>query len=203
MYGFRLPTTKFTTSRRSCPLSIGMGTAGCAYAPRTEGLRATAARICNCTVPGVGTPAAAAALAEEQGNAAVDFQVAVWPQDLVEFLQRRLAALFMVRAYVLDPAGCVDPEHGVAKPQALNGSEPIDGDPFRGLIRIDEISAQRGFGVAGEDNGDRPPSPSADPGSCQLSSASTTPAISILMRIRMRKTSLHLRRSRKPRKPST
>lgn len=98
--------------------------------------------------------AAAAALAEEQGNAAVDFQVAVWPQDLVEFLQRRLAALFMVRAYVLDPAGCVDPEHGVAKPQALNGSEPIDGDPFRGLIRIDEISAQRGFGVAGEDNGD-------------------------------------------------
>jgi hypothetical protein len=39
-------------------------------------------------------------------------------------------------------------------PQALNGSEPIDGDPFRGLIRIDEISAQRGFGMAGEDSDD-------------------------------------------------
>lgn len=98
--------------------------------------------------------AAAAALAEEQGRAAVDLQVAVWPKNLVEFLQRRLAAFFTVRAYVLDPAGCVDPEHGVARPQALNGSEPIDGDPFRGLIRVDEISAQRGFGVAGEGNDD-------------------------------------------------
>ncbi|OOG65631.1 ATP-dependent endonuclease [Rhodanobacter sp. B04] len=97
---------------------------------------------------------AGAALAEQQGKAAAEFQVAIWPQNLVEFLQRRLAAFFTVRAYVLDPAGCVDPAHGVAKPQALNGGEPIDGDPFRGLIRIDEISAQRGFGVAGEDSGD-------------------------------------------------
>lgn len=98
--------------------------------------------------------AAGAALAAEQGKAAADFQVAIWPQNLVEFLQRRLAAFFTVSAYVLDPVGCVDPEHGIAKPQALNGSEPIDGDPLRGLIRIDEISAQRGFGAAGEDNDD-------------------------------------------------
>lgn len=96
--------------------------------------------------------AAGAALAQEQGGGAGDFQVAIWPQNLVEFLQRRLATLFTVRAYVLDPIGCVDPEHGLAKPQVLNGSEPIDGDPFRGLIRIDEISAQRGFGLAGDDN---------------------------------------------------
>jgi predicted ATP-dependent endonuclease of OLD family len=97
---------------------------------------------------------AGAALAAAQGKAAADFQVAIWPQNLVEFLQRRLTAYFTVRAYVLDPAACVDPKHGRAKPQALNGSEPIDGDPFNGLIRIDEISAQRGFGVAGEDNGE-------------------------------------------------
>lgn len=97
---------------------------------------------------------AGAALAAEQGKAAANFQVTIWPQNLVEFLQRRLAAFFTVRAYVLDPAACADPEHGRANPQALNGSEPIDGDPFRGLIRIDEISAQRGFGVAGEDNGE-------------------------------------------------
>jgi predicted ATP-dependent endonuclease of OLD family len=96
--------------------------------------------------------AAGAALAAKQGKAAADFQVTIWPQNLVEFLQRRLTAFFTVRAHVLDPAACVDPEHGRAKPQALNGSEPIDGDPFRGLIRIDEISAQRGFGVAGEGN---------------------------------------------------
>lgn len=93
-----------------------------------------------------------AALAAEQGKAAADFQVAIWPQNLVEFLQRRLTAFFTVKAYVLDPAARVDPEHGNARPQPLNESEPIDGDPFRGLIRIDEISAQRGFGVAGEDN---------------------------------------------------
>lgn len=97
---------------------------------------------------------AGAVLAEEQGKVAADFQVTIWPQNLVEFLQRRLQAFFTVSAYVLDPAACVDPEHGLAKPQALNGSEPIDGDPFRGLIRVDEISAQRGFGVAGENNGE-------------------------------------------------
>lgn len=95
---------------------------------------------------------AGAALAAAQGKAAADFQVAIWPQNLVEFLQRRLAKYFTVRAYVLDPAACANPEHGQAKPQALNGSEPIEGDPFQGLIRIDEISAQRGFGVPGEDN---------------------------------------------------
>jgi len=98
--------------------------------------------------------AAGAALAAEQGKAEADFQVAIWPQSLVDFLQRRLAAFFVVKAYVLDPSGCVDPEHGVAKPQSLNGSEPIDGDPFRGLLRIDEISAQRGFGVVGEESND-------------------------------------------------
>lgn len=96
--------------------------------------------------------AAGAALAAEQGKAAANFQVAIWPQDLVEFLQRKLTTSFMVKAYVLDPAACVDPEHGKAKPQMLNGSDPIDGNPFRGLIRIDEISAQRGFGMPGEDN---------------------------------------------------
>lgn len=98
--------------------------------------------------------AAGAALAQVQDKAAADFQVTIWPQSLVEFLQRRLTAVFMVRAYVLDPAACTDPEHGVAKPQAFNQIEPIDGDPFQGLIRVDEISAQRGFGVANEENGD-------------------------------------------------
>lgn len=98
--------------------------------------------------------AAGVDLAMQQGKAATEFQVGVWPKDLIDFLQRRLSAFFTIRAYVLDPAACIDPEHGVAKPQTVQGSDPIDGDPFRGLIRIDEISAQRGFGVAGEDKGD-------------------------------------------------
>lgn len=94
--------------------------------------------------------AAGAALAEARGQDATLFQVAIWPQTLVEFLQRRVTRYFTLQTYVLDPTACVDPEHGRAQPQALNGSDPIEGDPFKGLIRIDEISAQRGFGHAGE-----------------------------------------------------
>lgn len=76
--------------------------------------------------------------------------VSLWPESLTKFLERRLGTYFEVKAYVLDPNKCSAPKHGVAKPQALpEGSEPVDGDPFKGLIRIDEISAQRGFGQSG------------------------------------------------------
>jgi predicted ATP-dependent endonuclease of OLD family len=51
-----------------------------------------------------------------------------------------------VRAYILDPTQCRDPENGVAKPQPLPAdSEPMDREPFDGLFKIDVISAQRGF----------------------------------------------------------
>lgn len=71
----------------------------------------------------------------------------LWPQNLTHFIGRRLGVLFEVRAYVLDPAKRVSPVHGVAKPQSLAANNnPIEGDPFKGLVRIDEISAQRGFG---------------------------------------------------------
>jgi predicted ATP-dependent endonuclease of OLD family len=75
---------------------------------------------------------------------------ALWPENLTRFMERRLATYFRVKSYVLDPTKCVAPEHGAAKPQVLpNDSEPLDSDPFKGLIRIDEISAQRGFGQHG------------------------------------------------------
>jgi len=74
---------------------------------------------------------------------------ALWPKSMMDFLSRRLRATFDVRAYLLDPAKQAVPVEGVASPQALPlGSEPIDSDPFKSLIRIDEISAQRGFGLA-------------------------------------------------------
>lgn len=73
--------------------------------------------------------------------------IQLWPKSLTEYLQRRLSRQFTVNAYILDPAKLADPAHGVARPQALaDDAEPIDGAPFKGLIRIDEISAQRGFG---------------------------------------------------------
>jgi len=96
--------------------------------------------------------AAGSALAEKnkaEGGAEEAFTVSLWPRNLTEFLQRRLGKLFGVKAYVLDPEKCKEPEYGVAQPQPLiEDSEPVDGDPFKGLIRIHEISAQRGFGQA-------------------------------------------------------
>jgi predicted ATP-dependent endonuclease of OLD family len=84
-----------------------------------------------------------------KAGAATPAAVQLWPESLTQFLERRLRTYFAVKAYVLDPAKYSDPEHGVAKPQALpEDVGPIDGDPFKGLIRIDEISAQRGFGQA-------------------------------------------------------
>jgi hypothetical protein len=73
--------------------------------------------------------------------------IMLWPKSLTEFLQRRLVSQFVVKAYVLDPKKLAEPEFDLARPQVVGSdAEPIDGEPFKGLIRIDEISAQRGFG---------------------------------------------------------
>lgn len=81
---------------------------------------------------------------------------ALWPRSMMEFLAQRMRSTFEVRAYLLDPAKLKEPEYGTACPQQLpENSEPIDGDPFHGLIRIDEISAQRGFGHTGQSRASR------------------------------------------------
>jgi predicted ATP-dependent endonuclease of OLD family len=91
--------------------------------------------------------AAAEARAAQNGNNAVVPKPKLWPQNLIDFLQRRMTHYFDIQAYNLDPAKCLDPENGIARPQALSDDAlQIDGDPFRGLIRIDEINAQRGLG---------------------------------------------------------
>lgn len=85
---------------------------------------------------------------------------ALWPRSLMDYLAVKLRNCFEVRAYLLDPDKLKAPVSGSAFPQPLpEGSEPIDGDPFRKLIRIDEINAQRGFGFSsasanGEDEED-------------------------------------------------
>ena len=81
----------------------------------------------------------------------VESTFALWPRSMMEFLAQRMRSIFEVRAYLLDPAKLKAPENGKACPQSLpENSDPIDGDPFRNLIRIDEISAQRGFGHTGQ-----------------------------------------------------
>lgn len=78
---------------------------------------------------------------------------ALWPKSMMDFLSLRLRSSFEVRAYLLDPEKLVTPKNGIASPQALPvGSEPIEGDPFKKIIRIDEISAQRGFGFVKASN---------------------------------------------------
>lgn len=75
--------------------------------------------------------------------------LALWPKDMRDFLDRRLRKHFSLKAYLLDPAGLRDPSKGVALPQSLLAeSEPLAIDPIAGLIRIDEISAQRGLGAS-------------------------------------------------------
>lgn len=73
-------------------------------------------------------------------------QLRLWPEGLIDFLSRRLNRHFKVRAYTLDPDMLIDPENAVAKPQTLSSNIPPIEDPLKGLIRINEINAQRGFG---------------------------------------------------------
>ncbi len=76
-------------------------------------------------------------------------EFSIWPRSLMDFLSRRLRETFEVRAYLLDPKKLSDPLNGLAQPQNLSEeSEPIEGRPFEGLIKIDEINAQRGFGFS-------------------------------------------------------
>ena len=70
----------------------------------------------------------------------------LWPKTMVEFLDRKLESLFTIRAYILDPSKRYMPKNGIAQPQPLpENSEYLDDAPLDGLIRIDYITAQRGF----------------------------------------------------------
>ena len=70
----------------------------------------------------------------------------LWPNSMRSFLDRQLHSQFEARCYILDPTQCKDPVQGIAKPQSLApGSDPLKKHPFDGLIKIDVITAQRGF----------------------------------------------------------
>jgi predicted ATP-dependent endonuclease of OLD family len=90
------------------------------------------------------TTNAATAAATGKGEAP---KLELWPLNLVDFLDRRVRSFFKVKAYLLDPGKLVEPKDGIAEMQVLpEGLEPIEGNPLDGLIQIDEIGAQRGFG---------------------------------------------------------
>lgn len=87
--------------------------------------------------------------AKNPQGGANEITVSLWPCSLRDFLDRRLKGHFEVRGYILDQDKCIAPDHGKAKPQPIAmEAEPLDGDPFKGLIRINQINAQRGFADA-------------------------------------------------------
>ena len=78
-------------------------------------------------------------------------KIQVWPRCLTDFLERRLRAHVDIQAFVLDPAAVVEPQKGYARPQVLlETALPLDKGPFKNLIKIDEIAAQRDFADASE-----------------------------------------------------
>lgn len=82
-------------------------------------------------------------------------KISVWPGSLTDFLERRLRAHIELSAYPLDPAAVVPPGiSGLAKPQLLPSSVlAFVHPPFKNLIKIDEIAAQRDFADAGSSAG--------------------------------------------------
>ena len=74
-------------------------------------------------------------------------KLTLWPATLIDYLSRRLSRHFSLRAYTLDPAQLKSQVNSQAQMQALTASSlPIDGDPLKGLVRVHDIPAQRGFG---------------------------------------------------------
>ncbi len=83
---------------------------------------------------------------EHSGAAGEPATLSLWPESMRSFLDRQLHRHFTVQAFILDPLQCAEPVDGVVTAQALPpNSEPMDKEPFEGLLKIDVISAQRGF----------------------------------------------------------
>ena len=60
----------------------------------------------------------------------------LWPRSMRDFLDKELHKHFEVKAYILDPSKCDE-----KTPQNLpENLEPVEGDPFGGLFKIDIIN---------------------------------------------------------------
>lgn len=89
-----------------------------------------------------------ASIKSEENNVSIS----LWPRDVRDYINKKFLTHFIIKAYILDPSKCIEPESGIAQPQKLPiDIEPIDGDPFRKLFLVHHISAQRGFSDAVND----------------------------------------------------
>ena len=80
----------------------------------------------------------------------------LWPLDFTDYLHNKMKSHFVMNAYILDPTKVVElTEDSVASPQETPyGNSPLDFDPFKKLIRIDIISAQRWLEDSNEGDND-------------------------------------------------
>jgi predicted ATP-dependent endonuclease of OLD family len=97
-----------------------------------------------------------------------EMKLTLWPVSLTDFLSRKLSLHLEMQAFLLDPEKLVAPVKGQAKPQDLpEGAQPLDTNPLNGLIRVNEINAQRGLGET--DGADIDPETTKDHDSQKLS----------------------------------
>ncbi|WP_194790735.1 AAA family ATPase [Pseudomonas sp. UFMG81] len=102
-----------------------------------------------------------AALQQEIQNQAADGHerppLQLWPQNLHDYLNRRLVKMFKVRWYRLDPSeiSSPNPVTRTANLQLLaDTAVPLERNPLLNLIRVHEINAQRGFGDSADEGQD-------------------------------------------------
>ena len=82
----------------------------------------------------------------ESASTKAESPPSLWPNSIRDFLDKRLHSQFEVQSYILDPTQAQVPVQGIARSQSLPpDSRPLKKDPFDGLIKIDVITAQRGF----------------------------------------------------------
>ncbi len=93
--------------------------------------------------------------AAKSKKAGAKYTLSLWPKNMSEFLAKKLKNQFIVRSYLLDPEKIANPKNGIAIPQIIDDkADPIEGNPLNGLLRIDEINAQRGFSDSNTNDND-------------------------------------------------
>lgn len=67
--------------------------------------------------------------------------IQLFPKNLCDFLERKLSTYFTIKSYILDPSKADEP----SPQETVFEMECLTDNPLKGIIRINMISAQRGF----------------------------------------------------------
>jgi len=68
-------------------------------------------------------------------------EIQLFPKNLCDFLERKLSTYFTIKSYILDPKKATEP----LPQETVFEMECLTDNPLKGIVRIDMISAQRGF----------------------------------------------------------